>query len=38
MALENCEVDKDITSFIADKGTGSEIPGELSPERIDDFN
>ncbi|KAF8420636.1 hypothetical protein EV426DRAFT_238101 [Tirmania nivea] len=26
VALENCEVDKDITSFIADKGTGSEIP------------
>lgn len=27
VALETCEVDKDITSFIADKGTGSEIPG-----------
>ena len=32
MALENCEVDKDITYFIADKGTGSEIPGKFSFE------
>ncbi|RPA83678.1 hypothetical protein BJ508DRAFT_207045 [Ascobolus immersus RN42] len=26
LSLENCEVEKDITSFIRDKGTGQEIP------------
>ena len=33
VALENCEVDKDITAFIADKGTGSEIQGKLLLEQ-----
>lgn len=28
-SLEDCEVEKDITSFILDRGTGQDIPGTL---------
>lgn len=28
-SLEDCEVEKDITSFILDRGTGQDIPGML---------
>jgi hypothetical protein len=29
LSLEDIEVEKDITTFIVDKGTGQEIPGSL---------
>lgn len=29
MSLEDCEVEKDITSFILDRGTGQDIPGKI---------
>lgn len=28
-SLEDCEVEKDIASFILDRGTGQDIPGKI---------